>query len=67
VDLDRLADLGGSIHGRCLRTHQRLDAIDDPLRGIAKLRARLVCGVSLGDVFGPGVVDQSLGERRGQH
>ena len=46
---------------------QGLDPIGDLLRGLAKLGDGPIGGVSLGDVVGPGVVDQPLGERGGQH
>ena len=58
-------------HLRLLRRlglmYQGLDPIGDSLCGLAKLGDGPVGGVSLGDVVGPGVVDQPLGKRGGQH
>ena len=47
--------------------HQRLDPVDDPLRGFAKLLDGAVCRVSLGHIVGPGMVDQPLREGREEH
>ena len=44
-----------------------LDPVGDSLRRLAKLRNGPVGRVALGDIVGPGVVDQPLGERGWQH
>ena len=47
--------------------NQRLDPVDDPLRGFAKLLDGAVCRVSLGHIVGPGMVDQPLRKGREEH
>ena len=47
--------------------HQLLDAVGDALGWLAQLPDGPVGGVPFGDVVGPGVVHQPLGQRRRQH
>lgn len=50
-----------------LHTRQVIDPLGRPLRMIAYLLYGPVAGVALGDVLGPGTIDQALGHRTHQH
>ena len=47
--------------------HQGLNPVGNSLSGLAKLGDGPVGGVAFGHIVGPGMIDQTLGERRGQH
>ena len=57
----------GCTRWTCYAAHQDLNAIGDPLGGIAELGDGPVGSVFLDDFVGPRVVDQSFGERGRQH